>query len=417
MKQWIINALVLLFIGYCYTSINAQNMFPGSEGFGAESRGAYAGKQLPQVIKVTNLDDGGPGSLRAAINRQYPRIIIFEVSGVVELNRTLRINSPYVFIAGQTAPYPGITLKNYSLGISTHDVLVQGLKVRPGTASNKQIDGINIADDSTKLYNIMVDHCSVSWALDENIGILNGGDGITISNCIISECLTHMDHSKGLLSMHSKRISVIKNLFVHNSDRNPLVWGDTYGVQVINNLIYNSDTHAVYLGMSGEFKTPMKADIVGNYYILGKRNRNDKLLSVHENFQNNGKVHIGGNITKGVNSMDQYSRAMLHNPGNKKVFNTQMSDEVKSISVINAAILKDYLIKNCGAHSRTRDDIDNRIVNDVLKQTGKRIALPSEVGGWIYESGERKLNIPADLHADDDGNGFTNIEEWIHSFL
>ncbi|MCG8580249.1 MAG: hypothetical protein MI866_10045 [Bacteroidales bacterium] len=417
MKNWKRNTILVIILGCFYVSVNSQHMFPGAEGYGSQSRGAYAGEQLPQIIKVTNLNDGGPGSLRAAVNRQYPRIIVFEVSGVIELTRTLRIYSPYVFIAAQTAPYPGITLKNYPLGISTHDVLVQGLKVRPGTASNKQIDGINIADDSTKLYNIMVDHCSVSWALDENVGILNGGNGITISNCIISECLTHMDHSKGLLSMNSKRISVIKNMFVHNSDRNPLVWGDSYGVQVINNLIYNSDTHAVYLGMAGKRKTPLKADIVGNYYILGERNRNDKLLSIHENFQNNGKVHLEGNITKGVNSTDQYSRDMLHNPGNKQVFDTNLSECINSIKVINAIILKDYLVKNCGAHAHSRDDIDRRIINDVIKQTGKRIALPSEVGGWIYESDERKLNLPSEPHADTDGNGFTNIEEWIHSFL
>ncbi|WP_430816199.1 pectate lyase [Carboxylicivirga sp. RSCT41] len=417
MKNWKCSIVLVFILGYLHVSVCSQNMFPGAEGFGSHSRGAYAGEQLPQIIKVTNLNDGGPGSLRAAVNRQYPRIIVFEVSGVIELSRTLRIQSPYVFIAGQTAPDRGITLKNYPLGISTHDVLVQGLKVRPGTASGKQIDGINIADDSTKLFNVMVDHCSISWALDENIGILNGGNGITISNCIISECLTHMNHSKGLLSMHSKRLSIIKNMFVHNSDRNPLVWGDTYEVQIINNLIYNSDTHAVYLGMSGKKSTPLKADIIGNYYILGERNRNDKLLSIHENFQNNGRVHMEGNMTKGINSSNQYGSNMLHNPGNKYVFDTHRSDSVSSIKVLNAVVLKEYLIKNCGAQPRSRDEIDSRIVNDVIKQRGQRIALPSDVDGWVYESGERQLTIPDEPHADEDGNGFTNIEEWIHSFL
>lgn len=219
-RSFFISVLILISI-----SIEAQNMFPGAEGFGSSSRGAYAGDTLPIIIKVTNLRDGGPGSLRAAIYKKVPRIIVFEVSGVIELKQTLRVYSPYVFIAGQTAPYPGITLKNYSLGISTHDVLVQGLKIRPGIASGEQIDGINIADDSTKLYNIVIDHCSISWATDENIGILNGGRGITISNCIISEGLTYMNHSCGLLAMNTGQISIIKNLFVHNADRNPLVRG------------------------------------------------------------------------------------------------------------------------------------------------------------------------------------------------
>jgi hypothetical protein len=397
--------------------LGAQNMFPGAEGFGSHSRGAYAGSELPQIIKVTNLNDGGPGSLRAAINRQYPRIIVFEISGVIELRRPLRIYSPYVFIAAQTAPYPGITLKNFPFGISTHDVLVQGLKVRPGAITNRQIDGISISDDSTKLYNIMLDRCSVSWALDENIGVFHGGNGITISNCIISECLTYMDHSKGLLSLDSKRISIIKNMFVHNSDRNPLVWGDTYDVQIINNLIYNSDTHAVYLGMAGAQKTPLKADIIGNYYILGEKNRNGQIVTVHERFQDNGSVFLKDNTTRGINSTDQFDRKMLYNPGAKQVFRDKALEFTNEIKIIDTKSLKAYLLKNCGAQSSSRGKIDTRIVNDVINQTGQRIRLPSDVGGWENESNARRLIIPEDPHTDEDGNGFTNVEEWLHSFL
>ncbi len=392
-------------------------MFPGAEGFGSQSRAAYAGEQLPQVIKVTNLNDGGPGSLRAAINKQYPRIIIFEVSGVIELTHTLRINSPYVHIAGQTAPYPGVTLKNHSLGVSTHDVLVQGIKIRPGTLSGKQIDGINIADNPEKLYNIVIDHCSISWALDENVGILNGGDGITVSNCIISEGLTYMNHSMGLLAMDTKRISVLKNLFIHNADRNPLIIGDCEEALIAGNLIYNSDTHAVYLGYKGKKTIAVKAAILGNLYIPGHHNRNEYLLSINKNFHNNGKVYLEQNQIKGVNNTGQWSNRMIYNPDNKKVEADTNLLNMPAYTSVPVNTLTNYIIANCGAHAANRDSIDSRLINELKNHSGKWIKVPEEAGGWPQVENYRALELPLNIHTDDDENGFSTLQEWLHAFM
>ncbi|TRX66346.1 right-handed parallel beta-helix repeat-containing protein [Carboxylicivirga sp. M1479] len=411
--QFIPIVFCLLFIG----NVEGQNIFPGSEGFGTDSRGAYAGDQLPKVIKVTNLEDGGPGSLRSAINQRYPRIIVFEVSGVIELQRTMRIRSPYVYIAGQTAPYPGITLKNYSLGISSHDVLVQGLKIRPGIYSNEQIDGINIADDPDYLYNIVVDRCSVSWGLDENIGILNGGAGISISNCIISEGLEFMNHSMGLLAMDTEQVSVIKNIFIHNADRNPLIIGDCKEALVANNLIYNSDTHAMYLGFKGPKGIALKAALLGNVYIQGKENRNEYILSINKDFNVLAKVYLSRNKTQGITTNKQWSSSLIHNPGNKAVGVEKNPVIMPEFEFINESELKKYLLNSCGAHAKRRDSVDLRLLQELKNYKGTRIKTPSDVGGYEYTSNTRALDLPDKMHEDDDQNGFTNLEEWLNAFL
>jgi len=329
----------------------------------------------------------------------------------------LRVFSPYLFIAGQTAPYPGITLKNHSLGISTHDVLVQGLKIRPGTTSGNQIDGINIADDSTKLYNIVVDHCSISWATDENIGILNGGKGITISNCIISEALTYMNHSCGLLAMNTGQISIIKNLFVHNADRNPLVRGDSQEALIANNLIYNSDTHVLYFGSRGPNGFPLKATALNNFYLPGIRNRNGYIISISSDIHVGSRLYLKGNKTHNLPNEDQWGNRQIHNPGNRAIATFDKPIEMPPLSIIEVSQLQNHLFENCGAHPGSRDEIDQRIISEISNKSGRRIRNPINVGGWPRETNERKITLMNDPHGDVDENGFTNIEEWLNQLL
>ncbi len=402
---------------FCCILLRAQNMFPGAEGFGSHSRGAYGGDTLPEIIRVTTLKDGGPGSLRSAIYKNYPRVIVFEVSGVIELNRTLRIRDPYVFIAGQTAPYPGVTLKNFSLGISTHDVLVQGLKIRPGSFSGRQIDGVNIADDSTKLHNIIIDHCSVSWALDENIGILNGGNGVTVSHCIISECLNAMNHSCGMLATSTGQVSIIKNLFIHNEDRNPLVSGDTKEALVANNLIYNSDTHVIYFGSMSELRRKMRAAAINNYYYPGIKNRNEYIISINAGINPQAQLYLRGNKTEHVTDTNAWSNKYIHNPANMSLKANDIPYKLPVVNILSTTHLKDYLIENCGAQPGNRDDIDERIINDLVNYSGSKILYPEEVGGWMYDSQHHILVIPENPHKDDDNDGFTNLENWVHEML
>ena len=146
--------------------------FPGAEGFGAYTVGGRGGR----VLFVTNLADSGPGSLRAACEAEGPRIVLFRVSGLIELESAIRIRNPYITIAGQTAPGHGICLKNYGLSISTHDVVVRYIRSRPGDLTKKEMDALSIVDAR----NVIIDHCSTSWSNDETLSVTGDGKDITV---------------------------------------------------------------------------------------------------------------------------------------------------------------------------------------------------------------------------------------------
>ena len=167
--------------------------FPGAEGWGALTPGGRGGK----VLKVTNLNDSGPGSFREAVMSSGPRIVVFEISGTITLKSELIIREPYLTIAGQTAPGDGICLKGWSLKIAdTHDIIVRGIRVRPGVESGligSEIDALGISQSN----NIIIDHCSFSWSCDEVVNNWHGSSNITIQWCMISEPLNRSVHEKG----------------------------------------------------------------------------------------------------------------------------------------------------------------------------------------------------------------------------
>jgi pectate lyase len=161
---WILTLIFLMNTNGCKETPTQMELkshtpaFPGAEGFGAYTMGGRGGN----VYIVTNLNDDGAGSLRNAVEASGPRIVVFEISGTIELESRLRISNPYITIAGQTAPGDGICLKNYELDINTHDVIIRYLRVRPGDPSQAENDAISIRSS-----NVIVDHCSASWSIDE----------------------------------------------------------------------------------------------------------------------------------------------------------------------------------------------------------------------------------------------------------
>ena len=133
--------------------------FPGAEGFGMYAIGGRGGR----VIEVTNLNDNGPGSLRAAVDTNCPRIVIFRVGGYIELKSVLNIKRPYITIAGQTAPGDGICLKNYYIAVHADNVIIRYLRVRPSDIAKEEFDAISVFTG----HNIIIDHCSASWSTDK----------------------------------------------------------------------------------------------------------------------------------------------------------------------------------------------------------------------------------------------------------
>jgi pectate lyase len=249
-------------------------VFPGAEGFGTRTIAGRGGK----VIEVTSLADNGPGTLRAAVNEYYPRIIIFCVSGIIELNSELQILHPFVTLAGQTAPGGGICIKGAGIAIMTHDVLIQHIRVRPGNKGpvNADInDAISImgkyGGQNDDAYSIVIDHVSASWGEDETLSTWYGAHDITISWCIISEALNRSRHRKRthsaglLIGDSSYHVSIHHNLLAHNDFRNPLIaQGGTH--DIVNNVIYN---WGVLPAEICDYDSNTFLNFIGNYFIAG----------------------------------------------------------------------------------------------------------------------------------------------------
>jgi len=376
-------------------------------GFGLDTPGGLGGR----VIRVTSLNASGPGSLRAALEEKGPRIVVFETGGVIDLQRSnLIVTEPFLTIAGQTAPSPGITLIRGGLSIRTHDVRVQHIRVRPGDAgqaprSGWAPDGISVS--GADAFNVHIDHCSVSWAVDENmsvsgprtLGPAHTAHKVTISNSIIAEALdfaSHKEgrHSKGLL-VHDfvGEVAVIGNLFAHNGRRNPYFKAHTSGV-VVNNLIYNPDSAAIQLGyiddewLETEFSpNNPRISAVGNLLYYGRDTYSDLALVAYQGdayLDDNRVFNLDGepmNITQGD------IRRLEEKPVWPEGLRPLSPDE-----------LTQYLLTHAGARPKDRDAEDRRIIEDFIARRGRIIDSQEQVGGYPkIEPSHRALSIPEDV--------------------
>ena len=190
---------VLLLSLLCVTAAGAElPAFPGAEGFGANTPGGRGGR----VIQVTNLNDRGPGSLRAAVQEKGPRIVVFRVGGVIQLQDDLNIRHPFLTVAGQIAPGDGICLRGGCLHVDAHDVVLRYLRVRIGDSPIGSSLGNR---DAIDIYgaNVVLDHCLCSWALDETVTTWFAARDVTIQWCIASEGLMDNLHPQGSQHVNS----------------------------------------------------------------------------------------------------------------------------------------------------------------------------------------------------------------------
>lgn len=427
---------VIAAIVFTASIIEAQQLaFPGAEGYGQFAQGGRGGK----VLFVTNLNDSGPGSLRAAIDAEFPRIVIFNVSGTIVLQSDLRIIHPRITIAGQTAPGDGICLRNYPLIISANDAAVRYLRVRLGDEAGRKVDGIGVRDAE----NVIVDHCSVSWTLDEAINTYHGTKNITIQWSLISESLHNSKVRKGhgfAASLGGINTSYHHNLFANNAGRNPSIAGGnmkdpSINLDFRNNVIFNWQ-HRTLDGR------PHSINVVNNFYKAGPASREGlkvvKIQSLHDGTF--GKWYIHGNVLEdqsqsqsreGLVTIDaehvSITSALLDAPVDFAPVTTQVPEEA----------YKD-VVRFAGAILPKRDTLDARIIREV--QSGKTtfgngiISSQTDVGGWPkLQSAEPKPDTDADgmpdaweqrfspnhdlslqSTGDLDRDGYTNVEEYLN---
>ncbi len=381
--------------------------FEGAQGWAARVSGGRGG----QIIRVTTLAPTGLGSLHAAVSTKGPRIIVFEVGGVIDLGgKVLTIHEPLCTIAGQTAPDPGITLIRGGLVIEGDDVVIRHIRIRPGSAgfvegSGWECDAINVY----KARGVIVDHCSLSWGTDENLSASGprftgatpsqwrGGTSrdITFSNNIVAEGLSksthgHGEHSKGsLFNYNVSDVLVTRNLYASNRQRNPLFGGGTRGA-VVNNLIHNPGTQALML-------SSQPADVGGHLVPEG-------LIAVIANVLQPGPATIkrlallrasGGTWRVLLHQNLLLGGAQLAAPplaGVALVCESPLL--IPNLNVLPNVQVREHVLTNAGARPWARDRVDARIVAEARSGTGRIIDDQAQVGGYpVYPEVRRRFDL------------------------
>jgi len=421
--------------------------FPTAEGYGRFARGGRGGR----VIAVTNLKDSGAGSLRAAVEAEGPRTVIFNVSGLITLESRLVIKNPYLTIAGQTAPAKGICIRKYNLGMSgTKDVIVRHLRVRPGNLASVTLDGMGMQGSD----HCIIDHCSVSWSIDEAFSSRSARN-ITLQRSLISEALNDAGHKKyppGTQHGYAASISGLigsfhHNLLAHCAGRNwSLAGGLNQGARhtgwldIRNNAVYNWKHRTTDGGAA-------KVNFVNNYYKPGPASRYFNVLNPERNnIKGFGAqdYYIAGNVMEnrfgadkplaGVTQPEPYENFVVDAP----FFDAQVSTQ-------SAEDAYQSVLSDVGCNRPMLDDHDKRVIQEVRDGTtryrGSKTGLPGlpdsqdDVGGWeeypevhrpanwdtdhdgIPNQWEKRAglnpNDPADGNGDRNTDGYTNLEEYL----
>jgi hypothetical protein len=400
--------------------------FPGAEGYGRFARGGRAGR----VWKVTNLNDSGPGSLRAAIEANEPRTIVFDVSGRIALQNRLGIRNPYLTIAGQTAPGKGICIANLNLGmLGTHDVIVRYIRVRPGDTAGLTLDGMGMASTD----HAIIDHCSISWTQDEAFSS-RGAKNITLQRTLISEALNvagHKKYEKGKQHGYAASIggdigSFHHNLLAHCAGRNWSLAGGldkagrhTARLDIRNNVVYNWSHRTTDGGA-------MQVNFVNNYYKPGPASRVFHVLMPERHLvQAFGpqEYFVSGNVMEGRYGADERLAGVIapRNGGSIDEFLVDDPFFDHHVTTQSAADAYEDVLADVGCNVPTLDDHDRRIIQETrdgsAKYKGGITGYPGlpdsqqDVGGWEEYP---EVHRPADWDTDDDG--MPNDWETLHGF-
>lgn len=482
----IILSAACVLMGSAAFSEGKTRAFPGAEGRGAFSKGGRGGK----VFLVTTLKDYDPenekpipGSFRAACSALGPRTVVFRVSGYISLKKALYIANPYLTIAGQTAPGDGICIKGPLVPkswrppflIATHDIIIRYIRIRLGDEGSESFDkkcyvehdAITVDDrykvktpDGKRAGNIIVDHCSLGWAMDETIA--GGGDSMTVQWCIISKSLVYSRHPDGMHSMGIMSMATFHhNLIAKHETRAP-----AYGGYYRNNVFYLCGGYGV-----GD----VTLNLVGNY-IKRPNQQTDKLKPLflifspekaanvskkaHGIYARDNILEAGGKVIKDdrrLFCMARFHAAKWKEFCKAKTMPTErkrpyidlwvgdldkfMSDTPVKVLPAGCKVTTDTaaeayrkVLASAGASLPRRDAVDRRIVEEVKTNTGVLINSPKDVGGYpelksvpppkdtdadgMPDKWEKTHGLnpkdASDNIKDKDGDGYTNIEEWMN---
>jgi hypothetical protein len=390
---------------------------------GARTRGGA--QPFGSIYRVTNLNDDGPGSLRHAIGRGNPRVIVFDIAGTIKLKSDLHVLYPWITIAGQTAPPPGITLTRGTLRIRTSDVIVQHIAIRPGPAdtpeNNSKRDAITIAPCSRcgiPTHGVLIDNVSASWSVDENIGIFGAHiRQVTVRNSIIAEALRNAGHPKGahtaglLVGSDMEGLEIVGNIFANNGYRNPAVNTGT-SLVIANNLIYNPHNHAIHINaVPKEREWRTRASVIANVMVPGPDTRQDvptllvsrRMLDVAPDTI----VYARGNLLLAPN------RQALKKPEAFKL-RSKPSLIPRNWDLMTPELVWRSTAQFAGTRPRERDSVDRRILDGIKSREGRIIDQP--IGMDELENRrpvEIASQVPSNAFAPSSIDDLLRVEAWL----
>jgi len=421
----------------------ARPVIPGAAGFGMETVAGRGGK----VMRVTNLNASGAGSLKACVSdTQGPRVCIFDVSGTIRITQDMMVRYGNLTIAGQTAPSPGITIRGAALRIQANDILVQHIRVRAGDDTNgpdpDNRDSLKIeGSDSRQVKNIVIDHCTFSWAVDETASIWGWHDNITFSNNIFAEPLNdslHMSddgkrrepHGFGVLLGSSKsggRVTMYGNLMAHIVERNPLA--RSRELVFVNNLVYDRGT--MDLDGQTDYDRTTKSSLVGNVFLRGPSySRTTKPIYLRTNgsasLVSGSHVYVDDNYapewgTSDTSLVSQTGGALsgLLSTSTMPVWNSGLALRKTANNAVYNRVLS-----YAGARPHDRDSADKRVISHVKNRNGTIINCVASngstrcnknAGGWpVLAQNRRASTLPSNYNSTA-SNGYTNLENWLHN--
>jgi len=416
--------------------------FPGAEG---TARWTTTGGRGGKIMHVTNLKDSGVGSLRYACESSGARIVVFDVSGTIELTRQLKINKGNITILGQTAPGDGICLKNYTFNVSASNVIIRFIRCRMGDEKKTADDAMNSYTHDNNFNNIIVDHCSLSWCTDE-CGSFYGINDFTMQWCVLSESLTNSIHDKGAHGYGGiwggKNAFYHHNLLAHHTSRNPRFDHDYVStlkgpVDFVNNVVYNWGGNSGYGGEScnttGEYKM---YNMVNNYYKAGsKTSKKNRIVNPTTKCKNctkestglvniqPGHFYITGNYVNGYADVTADNWKGVHPDENTDAMRAAIKSETRFtpegyegqtlMTQHSAQGAFDKVLAFAGA-SYKRDVVDQRIAREAREgtytyegsngSTGGFIDTQNDVGGW-------PSYVSHDMLTDTDEDGMPDVWE------
>lgn len=361
-----------------------------------------------QVLRVTSLASEGPGTLRAALETTGPRRIVFAVAGVIDLGRkSLSIREPFVTIAGESAPSPGITLIRGGISVSAHDVVIRHIRVRAGAdgaapRSGWEVDGLS----TTAAHDVIVDHCSFAWATDENLSASGprfaGGDTveawrqhtsrrISFTHNIVAEGLSNSSHAKGehskgsLIHDNVTEVLIAGNLYAHNYERNQLFKGGAHALTA-NNLIYDPGNRCMHYALNEEEWTGHpwavgKLAIVGNVVRGGASTREDLPFLILEG-QGDLELFDRDNIFTLSGGRPMVPIEVISNRKPKIIPLTRPPFWPEGFKARPARTVEKWVLAQAGARPWERDAVDRRIVEEMRTGAGRVIDDEREVGGY-----------------------------------